>query len=352
MILVDGVPILPVSDPDSPSPSQVLEILAALLDHPSLLCALHLFKNTPERRFSISEESGLGSITQPKCVYVFQREYAIVDPAFVDVAGTDEATTCVGLIIRNRSNGKISIAHLDSPDIVEMGLAQMLSQTFDHDLQDEMDVHLIGGFEDASLKRINRSDGSEIHGKVDGYSLPLCIKLIETLWRRQEKFHIQTFFVLGHNTRWDADGHAYPIITGFLVETSNGSVFPACFDRSSRCPDEVVRRIRITACNDDSTWRGKLLETYHTQDDKFIIAPCYWSWHQFHIALTLQHLSDSQILLTCSTSPYAEGPDFVDNERRQLDYIIKHPDWRETFPKEQPRVFERNGQGGWRRCGD
>ncbi|KAL3731777.1 hypothetical protein ACJRO7_028618 [Eucalyptus globulus] len=348
MILVDDVPVVPGSDP--PSPSQVLEILAALTDNPTLLSASHSFRNTPEKRFSISEESGLGSITQPKCVYVFQREYAIVDPALVDVVGTDEATTCVGLVIRNRSNGKISIAHLDSPAIVEMGLAQMLSQIFYHDLQDEMDVHVIGGFEDASLKRINHSDGSEIHGKVGGYSLPLCIKLIETLLRRQEKFHIQTFFVLGHNTRRDADGRAYPIITGFLVETSNGSVSPACFDRTSRCPDEVVRRIRITACSDDPTWRGKLLETYHTQDDKFIIAPCYWSWGQFYYASTLQCLSDSEILDQCSTSPYAEGPDFVDNIRRQFDYIIKHPDWTETFPQRQPRVFERNGQGGWRRC--
>lgn len=37
-------------------------------------------------------------------------------------------------------NLRISITHLDSPDIVEMGLAQMLSQTFDHNLLDEMDV--------------------------------------------------------------------------------------------------------------------------------------------------------------------------------------------------------------------
>lgn len=38
-------------------------------------------------------------------------------------------------------------------------------------------------------------------------------------------------------------------------------------------------------------------------------------WKQ-HMALSLQHLSDSEILQTCSTSPYAEGPDFVENERR------------------------------------
>ena len=34
------------------------------------------------------------------------------------------------------------------------------------------------------------------------------------------------------------------------------------------------------------------------------------------ISLTLQSLSDSEILLRCSTSPSAEAPDFVDNLRR------------------------------------
>lgn len=37
---------------------------------------------------------------------------------------------------------------------------------------------------------------------------------------------------------------------------------------------------------------------------------------QLHIAMTLQHLSDSEILQTCSTSPSAEAPDFLDNIRR------------------------------------
>lgn len=47
---------------------------------------------------------------------------------------------------------------------------------------------------------------------------------------------------------------------------------------------------------------------------------CFFCWHRtirlVQIALSLQNLSDSEILSTCSTSPSAEGPDFVDNERR------------------------------------
>lgn len=62
----------------------------------------------------------------------------------------------------------------------------------------------------------------------------------------------------------------------FKVEPSTGYVFPACFDRTSRCPDEIVRRIRVTACNGDPSWKGKLLDTYDTLTDKFTIAPCCW----------------------------------------------------------------------------
>ena len=39
---------------------------------------------------------------------------------------------------------------------------------------------------------------------------------------------------------------------------------------------------------------------------------------QLQIAMMLQNLSDAQILLTCSTSPSVEAPDFVENERRYL----------------------------------
>lgn len=35
--------------------------------------------------------------------------------------------------------------------------------------------------------------------------------------------------------------------------------------------------------------------------------------------MMLKNHSDTEILLTCSTSPSAEGPDFVENERRYAD---------------------------------
>lgn len=62
----------------------------------------------------------------------------------------------------------------------------------------------------------------------------------------------------------------------FQVETCTGSLSPASFDGTSRCPDEIVRRIRVTSSYEDTSWNGKLLETYDTQTDRFVIAPCRW----------------------------------------------------------------------------
>lgn len=345
MIFVDGLQFSTHSS--SPSHPQGKDILLALLENPMLVSASCSLKANPERKFSVSDESGP---ERSKWVYIFQREYATVDPAFVDFVGTDEATTCVGLVIRNQKNGMTSVAHLDSPKIVEMGLSQILSPLVDNSLETELDVHLIGGFEDVSLQHANGGTVSESPVHLDGYSFPLCSKIVHTLWSREEKFHIRTICVLGHNTRRDPNGNTYPFFNGFVVETTTGIIIPAIFDRTSRCPDEIVRRIRVSASYEDASWRGKLLETYDCSTDCFKIAPCCWTIRQYHIALSLLNYSDSEILSICSTSPTAEAPDFVDNLKRQWNYLIEHPHWAETFPKKQPRAFSRSSDGSWRRC--
>ncbi|KAK7854802.1 hypothetical protein CFP56_030626 [Quercus suber] len=63
---------------------------------------------------------------------------------------------------------------------------------------------------------------------------------------------------------------------GADLTASTGLVTPACFDRTSRCPDEIVRRIRVTASYEDPSWSGMLLETYDTQTDQFRIASYCW----------------------------------------------------------------------------
>ena len=61
---------------------------------------------------------------------------------------------------------------------------------------------------------------SEGNVRLDGYSFPLCRKIVETMQKRQENFHVRTLCVLGHNTKNDSQGNAYPIFNGFLVSSS------------------------------------------------------------------------------------------------------------------------------------
>ncbi|TYG56095.1 hypothetical protein ES288_D08G036200v1 [Gossypium darwinii] len=352
MIFVDGLPfsLKSSSSSSSSSKSQPSDLLVALMEHQVLVSATHSFKSIQERKVSASMDSKLiTSSNSSRYVYLFQREYATVDPSLVHYVGTDEATTCVGVVIRNRKNGMTSVSHMDSPKIVDIGFSQMLALVVDHNLDADLDVHLVGAFKDVSP---NHASGRSIsQGKRDGYSIPLCRKIVETMQKRPEKFHVKTLCVLRHNTKYDSQGNALPIFNGLLVETSSGTLIPASFDKTSRCPDEIVRRLRVSSSHEDPSWQGKLLDTYDTKTDRFIIAPCSWTKHLVQIVLSLQSISDSEILASCSTSPLAEGPEFVDNERRLWNYLIKNPDWITTFPMRQPRVFERTGDGCWKRAG-
>ncbi|KAK8936524.1 hypothetical protein KSP39_PZI011848 [Platanthera zijinensis] len=339
MIYIDGLPL--ISDEFS---SKGSEILSSLLDHPALTASSNRLKATPEKKVSFSEES-----PPAKYLYVFQREYATVDPSLVEFVGTDEATTCVGLVIRNQKTKRTSISHMDFVGVVAMGLTKMLSLVVDGDADAILDVHLIGGFDDEPSEIHSGDNGSGRH-VPSGYSLPLCLKIIEALQNRREIFQLQTFCVLSHNTKSDSNRNVVPIVSGFMVEISSGSVMPACFDRTSRCPDEIVRRIRVTVSSGDPRWSNKLLETYDTFNDRIVVAPCSWMADWAEIAFSLQQLSDYDILMRCSTSPAAESLDFVENERRIWSYLIKYPDWRLTFKDGKSRIFERNPLGCWSRC--
>ncbi|ESQ39070.1 hypothetical protein EUTSA_v10001527mg [Eutrema salsugineum] len=346
MIYVGGVPFLNENSSSSlSSSSQESNLLLDVMSHPAIISASDSFKNLEERKVSFGERDTESS-TKDRYVYVFQREFAVVNPALVDFVGTDEATTCVGLVIRNRKSGITSIAHIDSPKVVDLGISQMLPLVLEDDENAEFDVHMVGGYEDVDIKNANDCDYAE----PEGYSFPLCCKLVETLQKRRENFHIQTLFILGHNTKLDAQANTCPIFNGCLMNTSTGSIFPASFNRTSRCPDEIVRRVRVSASFEDSSWKGKLLDTYDTKTDRFIIAPCCWTMRLVEYVWELNQLPDEEILANCSTSPSAEGPDFIDNERRIWNYLLTYPEWSKTFPRRQPHVFKRIANGSWKKC--
>lgn len=65
--------------------AQGSDTLLALLEHPTLVSASNAFKDAPVREFRIPEGPGEGRSVESKWVYLFQREYATVVPALVNV---------------------------------------------------------------------------------------------------------------------------------------------------------------------------------------------------------------------------------------------------------------------------
>jgi protein N-terminal asparagine amidohydrolase len=53
--------------------------------------------------------------------------------------------------------------------------------------------------------------------KQEGYSHPLCCKIVEVLHKSEQQFNLQSFCVLGNNTKTDSYGNARPVVGGFVV---------------------------------------------------------------------------------------------------------------------------------------
>ncbi|KAK7854798.1 hypothetical protein CFP56_030622 [Quercus suber] len=99
--------------------------LVALMEDPILVSASNSFKAILERKFSVYEESGMEGL----CKWTKNNWFV----------GIDEATTCVCLVIHHKQNRMTSVAHMDSPNIVDMGLSQVSYRVIGHNLDAELD---------------------------------------------------------------------------------------------------------------------------------------------------------------------------------------------------------------------
>ncbi|CAH9102361.1 unnamed protein product [Cuscuta epithymum] len=254
------------------------------------------------------------------------------------IVGTDGQQTCVGLVIRNPKTGRISVAHIIYSYIVEVGLTQMLSSICDEESDDILDVHIIGGYNTSPQQSCRTWDGT---------STFICLKIVEVLWKSNKRFNIQTMYILNDNTIYDEEGNAYPFLKGFLVETGNGSIFPATFHETTKGPDEYIRRIRERACLRDPNWDNRLLETYDIESDQFTIAYVSRGKRYLKYIESLRNQSDEELCNTYLTVPIPMTPHNIFVIRRDLEKLFQVPNWEEVFPFRRPRTFFRSIDGGW-----
>jgi len=258
-----------------------------------------------------------------KCLYVGQREVAVVAPGDnVNLVGSEDATTCHIVILRDVNTGVTGVAHLDNDEPNDF-------LTLEREVRDrkgvkqvtreldtlEYSVSILGGYEDenSTSEEITEMLLTVMQGLKARFSLQLaCTGPVNT--------------VVKGNVPW-------PRVYGGAVDVSTGEVFTAQF--SYHGPDTDIRSLRLHG------QEASLVNIYDPYAGKIVIKPfAYRVLPDAHLWLKK---ADSFILKYCSTSPLVEPPDFCEHIRANFRRMISDPQPLETlFPGGRSRVYQRN----------
>ncbi|VEN52729.1 unnamed protein product [Callosobruchus maculatus] len=112
-----------------------------------------LFDSFSEYKTSGSNFSALPStmVGHRGSLYIMQREYAAVAPKneIVNILGSDDATTCIIIIVRDSHSGSTALAHLDNPPGAGKAIEEIIEK-LQHlpDAYSKYDMYLVGGYQD------------------------------------------------------------------------------------------------------------------------------------------------------------------------------------------------------------
>jgi protein N-terminal asparagine amidohydrolase len=179
-------------------------------------------------------QSPLRVIDKPEGVlYITQKEYAVLhssDENF-SIVGTDDATTCHIVVLVNREESSVCVAHIDSTDDLEDELARMVfdvlgQQNMKNDFP--LELSIMGGYCDEMRK-------SEV----------LTLDLLHFYNQLPVKFQLKSLCVGSVNTR-SSNGINWPIMYGAAVNIHSDFVIsPAKFYLSVRGPSLSLRSSRF-----------------------------------------------------------------------------------------------------------
>lgn len=251
-------------------------------------------------------------------LYVMQREYASVTPedGNVTLMGSDDATTCHIVVLRNTASGVTSLGHFDGHD-TSNGIKNMIESVTrgSRTGSGKIELNLFGGFLD------DRRDSDK-----------LTTSILEIIQNQQMPIHLTSACITGFNDIIDEGLHK-PRVYGVGVTIQDGNIFPATFQHKG--PDEYIRHARsFSGCR-------KMTEVYSSHYKEFRILPYeYVQDMTRHIPFFLA-APDEVILQNLSTSPHCEPPDFVANTKATLRHILSNPKPLKTvFPGGNCRVYK------------
>ncbi|KAL4111061.1 hypothetical protein PRIC1_002742 [Phytophthora ramorum] len=238
----------------------------------------------------VTRGSGLASI------HVLAEEMAIIDPAVhgVDLVASDDATTCsVVLLI---GDGVVAIAHLDA----EQQMAFLLKKWESLVSCSPARVTITGGYDDER-----------------GVAYPILIDILKTLMNSDALYDIEQFVTGKWNTKQSDEGVQLPCARGigyFPVEDAFRQVE---FEADARLPLVPLRFAAVSphplhmllCCVE----KEKPLEA--------TVGPYWDTLISPEVCPYMLDLGDDELLLKISTSPFAEGPKFLQDMKDMLLFI-------------------------------
>ncbi|KAL1497945.1 hypothetical protein ABEB36_008825 [Hypothenemus hampei] len=256
-------------------------------------------------------------------VYVRQRELASTVPhdKNVSILGSDDATTCIIVVVRHTGSGAVALAHLDGAGTDE-AVCTMIQRVQELALgypEGRIELQLVGGYSDPN-----------------NYSEKLFFGIMNSFQKQQVEIDL-TLACIGQLNTTIRAGIAWPLIYGIGVNVKTGEIFPATFP--DKGPDALLRSVR------QLTGYSEILDIYDCNMGLIRIGPFNYKPLR-GVDLWLEQ-NDEFILRHLSTSPDVEPPHFVEERRAALAYVREHPFPAVTvFGDNQPHFFRRDEQTG------
>lgn len=259
-------------------------------------------------------------------LYVGQREFAAVVPhdKNVNIIGSDDATTCIIVVVRHSGSGAVALAHLDGNGSAEAASAMVLrvQQLAMGYPEGRLELQLVGGFTDA--RRISED---------------LFANIMLSFHRLDVEIDLTLACCCELNTALGG-GSPAPLVMGVGVDIRGGDLFPATFP--DKGPGLPLRGARTIAGGVHSS---QVIDIYDNTVGMLRIGPFNYDPLR-GVDLWLEQ-PDEFILRHLSTSPSAEPPHFVMQIRATLKFIQEHPFPAVTvFPDNRPHYYRRDEHTG------
>ncbi|XP_021928509.1 protein N-terminal asparagine amidohydrolase [Zootermopsis nevadensis] len=287
-----------------------------------------LFHNHPVYKDSASQLLAIPTkvVGPVGLLYVQQRELAVTIPhdKNVNILGSDDATTCIIVVLRHSGSGAVAVAHLDGAGTDE-GVMNVI-----HRVQE-----LALGYPEGHLElQLIRS--LVVFSDSHNYSEGLFHSIMHSFHKQLVEIDL-TLACVGELNTTIRGGIHWPILYGVGVNVKTGELFPATFP--DKGPDQALRGARHL------TGGQQILDVYDCQLGLLRIGPFNYDPLR-GVDLWLEQ-TDDFILQHLSTAPEVEPPHFVMQVRATLKYIQDHPFPAVTvFRDNRPHYYRRDENSG------